>query len=149
MGWLAGVSQRRPTTLNADHRFMIKDVHRRNLTISDIVYITAHERETIRAILNDRAVRHQRSGRPGARNRIDPLSPVSLTARWPGAPILWWLRAPSVEISRSRSSSEVSGEYSGESCVLYCDCCLNGRARTDCFPVSVRRAFRTKSCGRT
>ena len=38
--------------LRVEDRFMIKDVHRRGMTISDITRITGHDRKTIRAILN-------------------------------------------------------------------------------------------------
>ena len=38
--------------LKVEDRFMIKDLHRRGVTISDIARITGYDRKTIRAILN-------------------------------------------------------------------------------------------------
>jgi transposase len=38
--------------LEVEDRFMIKDLHRRGVTISEIARITGHDRKTIRAILN-------------------------------------------------------------------------------------------------
>jgi transposase len=38
--------------LKVEERFMIKDLHRRGMTISDIARITGHDRKTIRSILN-------------------------------------------------------------------------------------------------
>jgi transposase len=38
--------------LKVENRFMIKDLHRRGVTISDIARITGYDRKTIRAILN-------------------------------------------------------------------------------------------------
>jgi predicted transcriptional regulator len=46
------VSKRRPPMLKVEDRFMIKDLHRRGMTISEIARITGHDRKTIRAILN-------------------------------------------------------------------------------------------------
>lgn len=38
--------------LRVEDRFMIKDLHRRGMTISDIARITGHDRKTIRSIVN-------------------------------------------------------------------------------------------------
>ena len=38
--------------LKVEDRFMIKDLHRRGLTISDIARVTGHGRKTVRSILN-------------------------------------------------------------------------------------------------
>jgi hypothetical protein len=38
--------------MKVEERFMITDLHRRGLTISDIARIAGHDRKAIRAILN-------------------------------------------------------------------------------------------------
>jgi len=52
MGWLAGVSRSRPRMLRLEDRFLIKDMHRRGMTISGIAHVTGHDRKMIRAVLN-------------------------------------------------------------------------------------------------
>ena len=46
MVWLAGVPKRRPPMLKVEDRFMIKDLHRKGMTISDIARMTGHDRKT-------------------------------------------------------------------------------------------------------
>ena len=38
--------------LRVEDRFMIKDLHRRGMTMSGIARVTGHDRKTIRAIVN-------------------------------------------------------------------------------------------------
>jgi transposase len=38
--------------LRVEDRFMLKDVYRRGMTISDIARVTGHDRKTVRSILN-------------------------------------------------------------------------------------------------
>ena len=60
--------------LKVEERFMIKDLHRRGMTISDIARITGHDRKTIRAILNGPVSPPPQRRRTRAK-KLDPFVP--------------------------------------------------------------------------
>jgi len=60
--------------LKVEDRFMIKDLHRRGMTISDIARITGHDRKTIRAILNG-PVNPPPQRRKARTKKLDPFVP--------------------------------------------------------------------------
>jgi hypothetical protein len=74
MVWLAGVPRRRPPMLKVEERFMIKNLHRRGMTINDIARITGHDRKKIRAILNGPVNPPAQRRRTRAR-KLDPFRP--------------------------------------------------------------------------
>jgi transposase len=52
MAWLVSVPRWRPPMLRVEDRFMLKDMYRGGMTISDIARVTGHGRKTVRSILN-------------------------------------------------------------------------------------------------
>jgi transposase len=60
--------------LKVEDRFMIKDLHRRGMTISDIARFTGHDRKTIRAIVNGPVNPPPKKRKAGAK-KIDPFVP--------------------------------------------------------------------------
>jgi transposase len=60
--------------LKVENRFMIKDLRRKGVTISDIARITGHDRKTIRAIL-DGPVNPPPQKRKGKAKKLDPFVP--------------------------------------------------------------------------
>ena len=60
--------------LRVEDRFMIKDMHRRGMTISDIARITGHDRKTIRAIVNG-PVNPPPKKRKKRASKLDPFVP--------------------------------------------------------------------------
>jgi transposase len=60
--------------LNVENRFMIKDLHRKGVTISDIARITGHDRKTIRAML-DGPVNPPPQKRKAQAKKLDPFVP--------------------------------------------------------------------------
>ena len=60
--------------LKVEDRFMIKDLHRRGMTISDVARITGHDRKTIRAILNG-PVNPPPQTRKTRAKKLDPFVP--------------------------------------------------------------------------
>jgi len=64
--------------LQVEDRFMIKDMHRRGLTISDIARITGHDRKTIRAVLNG-PVSPPPQKRKARVKKLDPFVPYLKT----------------------------------------------------------------------
>jgi len=60
--------------LRVENRFMIKDLHRKGVTISDIARITGHDRKTIRAIL-DGPVSPPSQKRKTRAKKLDPFVP--------------------------------------------------------------------------
>src|SRR5512136_262556 len=71
---LAGVPKGEPPMLKVEDRFMIKDLHRKGVTISDIARITGHDRKTIRAIL-DGPVNPPPQKREARAKKLDPFVP--------------------------------------------------------------------------
>ncbi|MGB9301528.1 MAG: hypothetical protein WCD51_13180 [Anaerolineae bacterium] len=60
--------------LKVEDRFMIKDMDRRGMAISEIARITGHDRKTIRAILNGPVSPPPRNRKPRAK-KLDPFVP--------------------------------------------------------------------------
>jgi len=60
--------------LKAETRFMIKDLHRKDVTISDIARIAGHDRKTIRATLKSPISPSPRKRKARAR-KLDPFIP--------------------------------------------------------------------------
>jgi transposase len=60
--------------LKVEDRFMIKDLHRRGMTISDIARITGHDRKTIRSIVNG-PVNPPPEKRKKRASKLDPFVP--------------------------------------------------------------------------
>jgi len=60
--------------LKVENRFMIRDLHRKGVTISDIARITGHDRKTVRAIL-DGPVSPPPQKRKAKAKKLDPLVP--------------------------------------------------------------------------
>ena len=60
--------------LKVEDRFMIKDLHRKGVTISEIARITGHDRKTIRAIVNG-PVNPPPKKRKARARKIDPFVP--------------------------------------------------------------------------
>ena len=60
--------------LNVEERFMIKDLHRQGVNISDIARWTGHDRKTIRAIVNGALMPTPKQRKAKAR-KIDPFVP--------------------------------------------------------------------------
>lgn len=60
--------------VNVEERFMIKELRRQGLSVSEIARRTGHDRKTIRAILNGPVTPRVKKRRPKAR-KIDPFIP--------------------------------------------------------------------------
>jgi transposase len=60
--------------LKVEDRFMIKELHRRGLAISEIARISGHDRKTIRAILNGPVSSPPQKRKPRAK-KLDPFVP--------------------------------------------------------------------------
>jgi transposase len=60
--------------LNVEERFMIKELHRQGINISEISRRTGHDRKTIRAVINGPLTPPQKERKPRAR-KIDPFVP--------------------------------------------------------------------------
>jgi len=63
--------------LKVETRFMIKDLYRKGVTISEIARITGHSRATIRAIINGPVIPLPQKRKARAR-KIDPFVPCWL-----------------------------------------------------------------------
>ena len=60
--------------LKVEDRFMIKELHRTGVSISDIARLTGHDRKTVRAVIADPLIRQRRPARPRA-SKLDPYTP--------------------------------------------------------------------------
>ena len=60
--------------LKVEHRFMIKDLYRRGVPISEIARITGHDRKTIRTVLNEPVNPAPRKRKPKDK-KLEPFAP--------------------------------------------------------------------------
>ena len=60
--------------LTVEDRFMIKEMHQRGVSISDIARLTGHDRKTVRAVIHGPLVRERRSAPPRP-SKLDPFTP--------------------------------------------------------------------------
>lgn len=59
--------------LKVEDRFMIKELHRTGVSISDIARLTGHDRKTVRAVIAAPLIRQRRPARPRA-SKLDPYT---------------------------------------------------------------------------
>jgi len=60
--------------LKVEDRFMIKELHHKGLSISDIARLTGHDRKTVRAVIQGPLLRQRRPPAPRA-SKLDPYTP--------------------------------------------------------------------------
>jgi len=63
--------------LNVEERFVIRDLHRKGLSISEIARRTGHDRKTVRKVINGPLV-PERKSKMGRQRKIDPYVPYLL-----------------------------------------------------------------------
>lgn len=60
--------------LKVEDRFMIKELHHKGVSISDIARLTGHDRKTVRAVIQGPLLRQRRPTTPRA-SKLDPFTP--------------------------------------------------------------------------